>query len=202
MQHLGLVKAFAMSGGDWVIHLLILASVFSLGVIIERALVYKTRRCSPALPDGFLKSWKSGDPAKAAAGLASPVERALAEGLAAAVRDGEKIEDALQASLTLERRALEKRLTILNTLGNNAPFLGLLGTVLGVVRAFHDLAFAGGAGPEVVMQGLSEALIATAVGILVALPCVVAYNWLLKAAEDRVADAEIVGRRLASALKA
>lgn len=199
MNHLGLVKAFAMSGGDWVIHLLILASVVSLGVIIERVLVFRERRVASTLPDGFFKKWRAGQHAEAAAMLAGhPVERDLAEAMDRALAGGESPEHALEAGLALERRALEQRLTLLNTLGNNAPFVGLLGTVLGVVRAFHDLAFASGAGPEAVMQGLSEALVATAVGILVALPCVIAYNWLYKAADDRVADAQIIGRRLAS----
>jgi biopolymer transport protein ExbB/TolQ len=201
MNHLGLVKAFAMTGGDWVIHLLVLASVVSLGVIIERVVVYRARRAAPALPESFLEEWRTGDRAAAVAMLVSrPVERDLAEALSNAHAAGESAEQALDAGLALERRTLEKRLTLLNTLGNNAPFVGLLGTVLGVVRAFHDLAFASGAGPEAVMQGLSEALVATAIGILVALPCVIAYNWLYKAADDRVADAQIVGRRLAASL--
>lgn len=199
MNHLGLVKAFAMSGGDWVIHLLLIASVVSLGVIIERVIVFRARRVGPALPEGFLKKWRAGDHAQAAAMLSGlPVERDLAEAMDRALAQGESPEHALDAGLALERRLLDARLTLLSTLGNNAPFVGLLGTVLGVVRAFHDLAFASGAGPEAVMQGLSEALIATAVGILVALPCVIAYNWLYKAADDRVADAQIVGRRLAA----
>lgn len=199
MKHLGLVKAFAMSGGDWVIHLLLLASVVSLGVIIERVVVYRSRRVAPALPDGFLKKWKAGEHSQAVKMLsAHPVERDLAEVIAEGFAAGETPDHALDAGLALERRTLDARLTLLNTLGNNAPFVGLLGTVLGVVRAFHDLAFSSGAGPEAVMQGLSEALVATAVGILVALPCVIAYNWLYKAADDRVADAQIVGRRLAA----
>lgn len=201
MNHLGLVKAFALTGGEWVIHLLIVASVVALGVIIERIVVYRERRLAPALPEGFLQEWRAGDRGRALSMLASsPVERGLAELLSQAQAAGESAEQALEAGLALERRTLENRLTLLNTLGNNAPFIGLLGTVLGVVRAFHDLAFASGAGPEAVMQGLSEALVATAVGILVALPCVIAYNILFKAADDRIADAQIVGRRLAAAL--
>ncbi len=178
MSHMGLVKAFAETGGDWVIHLLVLASIVSLGVIIERVLVYRARRVVPG----------------------SAAERELSDAIARAVAAGDSPRDAVGAAVVLERRELERRLVLLNTLGNNAPFLGLLGTVLGVVRAFHDLAFASGAGPEAVMQGLSEALVATAIGILVALPCVIAYNLLSKTVEDRVADAEIAGRRLADAL--
>jgi biopolymer transport protein ExbB len=84
---------------------------------------------------------------------------------------------------------------LLGTLGNNAPFIGLFGTVLGVIKAFHDLAQSG-AGPEVVMSGLSEALVATAVGLLVALPCVFAFNNLQKRIKDLMGEMEALGRRL------
>jgi len=70
----------------------------------------------------------------------------------------------------------QKRLTILATLGNNAPFIGLFGTVLGVIKAFHDLHLQHGSGIKVVMGGISEALVATAMGLLVAIPAVIAYN--------------------------
>ena len=75
-----------------------------------------------------------------------------------------------------ERMSLEKRLGVLGTLGNNAPFIGLFGTVLGIIRSFADLAQNQGGGAAVVMRGISEALVATAVGLLVAIPAVIAYN--------------------------
>jgi biopolymer transport protein ExbB len=86
----------------------------------------------------------------------------------------------------------QKRLTILATLGNNAPFIGLFGTVLGVIKAFHDLHVQQGSGIKVVMGGISEALVATAMGLLVAIPAVIAYNafsktlhtWLLLRQND------------------
>jgi biopolymer transport protein ExbB len=68
--------------------------------------------------------------------------------------------------------------------------VGLFGTVLGVIKAFADLAGAEGSGPEVVMAGLSEALIATAVGLLVAIPAVMAYNYLMKRASELLADVD------------
>ena len=94
-----------------------------------------------------------------------------------------------------ERRVLERWMLLLGTLGNNAPFIGLFGTVLGVIKAFHDLAQSG-AGPEVVMAGLSEALVATAVGLLVALPCVFAFNLLSKRVKDLAAETQSLGRRM------
>ena len=96
---------------------------------------------------------------------------------------------------------MEKRLLILGTLGNNAPFVGLFGTVLGVIRAFHDLAQNATAGPEVVMAGLSEALIATAVGLFVAIPCVISYNYFKKQVEDLLSTTETLSRLILSHLR-
>ncbi len=76
--------------------------------------------------------------------------------------------------------SLEKRLGILATFGNNAPFIGLLGTVLGIIKAFHDLGTAKEFGVQVVMEGISEALVATAMGLFVAIPSVIAYNYFVR----------------------
>ncbi len=79
------------------------------------------------------------------------------------------------------RILLEKRLGILATFGNNAPFIGLFGTVLGIINAFHSLSKEGNEfGVNVVMGGISEALIATATGLFVAIPCVIAYNYFVR----------------------
>jgi biopolymer transport protein ExbB len=75
---------------------------------------------------------------------------------------------------------LEKRLGILATFGNNAPFIGLFGTVLGVMKAFHDLGVSNEFGVRVVMEGISQALVATALGLFVAIPCVIAYNYFVR----------------------
>lgn len=76
--------------------------------------------------------------------------------------------------------SLEKRLGILATFGNNAPFIGLFGTVLGIIQAFHDLGRASEFGVRVVMAGISEALVATALGLFVAIPSVIAYNYFVR----------------------
>lgn len=87
----------------------------------------------------------------------------------------------LRAALRREGEAglrvlLEHNLTFLASVGSNAPFIGLFGTVLGIIRAFHDLVGNVGGGADVVMAGISEALVATAVGIFVAIPALAAYN--------------------------
>jgi len=130
-----------------------------------------------------------GGALKAAEGAGARIlSRSLQTGARAAA------EDRVTAAALDERRFLEKRLLILGTLGSNAPFVGLFGTVLGVIRAFHDLAEHSGAGPEIVMKGLSEALIATAVGLFVAIPSVIAYNYLQKQVKDLLSGVESLSR--------
>jgi biopolymer transport protein ExbB len=86
--------------------------------------------------------------------------------------------EAMASARSHERLAMEKHLGILGTLGNNCPFIGLFGTVLGIIKAFADLSHNQGGGAAVVMAGIAEALVATAVGLMVAIPAVVAYNIL------------------------
>jgi biopolymer transport protein ExbB len=165
-------------GAEWVLWLLIVLSVASIGVMIERAAFFLARRLREA--DEVQRRLLSGDLAGAAAavegrdGLEAEVVRAAA---AHAARGPQAVREVLAATLERGRLDYERRLAFLGTLGNNAPFIGLFGTVLGIIRAFFDLArnpAAGGAGA--VMAGISEALIATAVGLFVALPAVVAFN--------------------------
>ena len=87
-----------------------------------------------------------------------------------------KIDRAVKSFLTSERAELEKGFTVLATLGSNAPFVGLFGTVLGIIQAFGMLSSQSGSGSGAVMSGIAEALIATAVGLFVAIPAVVGYN--------------------------
>jgi biopolymer transport protein ExbB len=113
------------------------------------------------------------------------------------------VAEVITAQLDRSRLDYERRLAFLGTLGNNAPFLGLLGTVLGIIRAFADLAAnPGAAGAGTVMAGISEALVATAVGLFVALPAVVAYNlfqrWLRRTAQR----ASVLGHAVVAHLRA
>ncbi len=88
---------------------------------------------------------------------------------------------------------LERNLTFLASVGSNAPFIGLFGTVLGIIRAFHDLVGNVGGGADVVMAGISEALVAPAGGIFVAIPAIVAYNAFQRRVEQLLALSEAPG---------
>jgi len=191
--------SLATTGGDWVIWALVAASIAAVAAIIDRFRLLKGEVLAlQALRGPFLKALSDGDveavqkALDAHPGSASRVLREASDYLG---RGPEALGDHLLAALSDERRVLEKHMLLLGTLGNNAPFIGLFGTVLGVIKAFHDLAQSG-AGPEIVMAGLSEALVATAVGLLVALPCVFAFNFLSKRVKDLIGETEALGRRL------
>lgn len=165
-------------GAEWVLWILLTLSIISVGVMLERAAFFLARRARDA--DSLARLLLAGD----LAGAARAVEgrRGMeADVVRAAVTHARMGPDALRevVSGTIERARVdyEQRLAFLGTLGNNAPFIGLFGTVLGIIRAFFDLSRnPGAAGAGTVMAGISEALVATAVGLFVALPAVIAYN--------------------------
>lgn len=193
-----------LSGGEWVIWGLMLCSVIAVAVIIERGVLLKreTKKFTE-LRHAVIKE-VGGDIKvleKTLARHSGAACRILRAGLNHAQNGVAGVEDLLVSASLDERMLLEKRLLVLGTLGNNAPFVGLFGTVLGVIKAFHDLAQSG-AGPEVVMRGLSEALIATAVGLFVAIPCVVSYNFFQKRVRDLLGGTESLGRVMVAQIRA
>ncbi len=203
-MNLSFLNALALSGGDWVIWGLFLCSVVSIAILIERGILLKRElRDFHALRRGVLECLNEGLPAleKAIRRHHGAAAKILQAGLTQAHHGAAGVEDLLTSASLEERMRLERRLLALGTLGNNAPFIGLFGTVLGVIKAFHDLAQAS-AGPEVVMAGLSEALIATAVGLFVAIPCVVGFNYYQKKVRDLLSGTEALGRLILAHLRA
>lgn len=202
-MNLGLLKTLALTGGDWVIYGLLLCSVVAVAVMIERGmLLSREGRSFRALREALMKELGSdiGSLEKTVKRHQGAAARILNTALTQAEHGPAGVEDLLVAASLQERGFLERRLLVLGTLGNNAPFIGLFGTVLGVIKAFHELAQTG-AGPEVVMQGLSEALIATAVGLFVAIPCVVGYNYFSKQVRDLLSGTESLGRFLLAPIR-
>ncbi len=107
--------------------------------------------------------------------------KALGYGLNFVKKHGaDGLDELFNSYKTVERPLLEKNLNILGTIASNAPYVGLLGTVMGIMKAFNDLAVAPGQGNEVVMAGIGHALVSTAIGLAVAIPAVVAFNLLQK----------------------
>jgi biopolymer transport protein ExbB len=176
-----LFKKSALLGDVWVLWILLFASVLSVAVMIDRWRVFRMNRLDfPAFLEK-LRGLLEVDNAAAALKLCEQHDaleaRIALTGLKNFHRGAASVEEAMKSGLVLERSYFEKNLIILSTMGNNAPFIGLLGTVLGVIKAFHDLGVAGSSGVSVVMSGISAALIATAFGILLAIPAVMANNF-------------------------
>ncbi|MBI3548737.1 MAG: MotA/TolQ/ExbB proton channel family protein [Elusimicrobia bacterium] len=202
---LELIKGLALTGGDWVIWMLLASSVLALAVIIERGILLKREKVAlEQLRERIgdkIASADLGVLGKEAAKVQGLAARVLSAGIVQASHGAAVAEEYMAAAGLEERQAIERRVMILGTLGNNAPFIGLFGTVLGVIKAFRDLAMASTEGPEAVMRGLSEALIATAVGLFVAIPCVIAFNFFQKRIKDLLSGVETMNRLLLARLK-
>lgn len=126
----------------------------------------------------------------------SAVSQVIHYGLIHSGRPRHDIEELLGTKRMEERLKLERYLSVLGTLGNVAPFIGLFGTVVGIIKAFRDLALSGGGGPSVVAKGIAEALVATAGGLLVAIPAVIIYNYFMRRAKSISVDMEVASTRL------
>jgi biopolymer transport protein ExbB/biopolymer transport protein TolQ len=176
--------------GTAVLYVLIVLSVVSLAITIER-LVYFLRRRVDAAALGKALAGKLRE--KDLMGMRTLLEGSITveaavmlEALPWVDRGPDALAEVVAGALREKKKEYERGLVFLGTLGNNAPFVGLFGTVLGIVNSFRELAAATGGGGQMgnVMGGISEALVATAVGILVAIPAVVAFNWFSKQSSD------------------
>lgn len=193
------------AGSSWVLYLLLALSLAAVAVMLERLWFFLQERRPTAALDSALRALRSGGPADAMAKLAGArsMEAAVARACLSDAADGPAaVEERKEGAIERERVRYEKRLAFLGTLGNNAPFVGLFGTVLGIIRAFHDLAGSSMQGTQAVMSGIAEALVATGIGLIVALPAVATYNLFTRHVERAVSAAEIVAHEILAWLKA
>jgi biopolymer transport protein ExbB len=199
-----LLDLMLRAGSRWVLWLLLGLSLAAVAVMLERVWFFVQERPPRDRIAGALRALRDGSPATALAKLAGArsMEAAMMRSCLDHWGDGAAaVEDHKAAALETERLRYEKRLAFLGTLGNNAPFVGLFGTVLGIIRAFHDLAGSSIQGTQAVMSGIAEALVATGVGLLVALPSVAMYNALIRHVETATAGAEATSREVIAHLK-
>jgi biopolymer transport protein ExbB len=189
-----------LTSADWVLWLLVVLSVVSIAIILERFVFFSTHGLSAR--DEILRLLARGelDAAKARVGTARGMEaEVVRQGVDAARLGPVAVEEVMASTVARERPRYERFLSFLGTLGSNAPFIGLFGTVLGIIKAFHDLSgitVKGAAIQQTVMAGISEALVATAVGLAVAIPAVVAYNAYTRWLKTMTASANALSHAL------
>ncbi|HEX5057802.1 MAG TPA: MotA/TolQ/ExbB proton channel family protein [Kofleriaceae bacterium] len=173
--------AFAQLGAEWVLWLLIGMSVLSVGIMIDRALWFRRRDTDTAkftreLRGAFERNELDRIATKYKDDPAVPVQVAL-RGLAERSQGPEAVAEAMQGERVRWRNAGDRHLIVLGTLGNNVPFVGLFGTVLGVINAFENLRQKTAQAEDRTLDLIAEALAATAFGLLVAIPAVIAFNY-------------------------
>ncbi|MSP91641.1 MAG: MotA/TolQ/ExbB proton channel family protein [Myxococcales bacterium] len=195
-------------GVDWVLYLLIILSVLSVAVIIERAVfLWRNRVPVAALQPRLLAALDQGTQAALAvlAGHQGMAARVVHAGVSEMHRGPAAVGEIMAAVIATERKRYDRFLNFLGTLGANAPFIGLLGTVIGIMGAFADLKVqvdtVGSSRSAMIMGSISEALVATAVGLFVAIPAVVAYNQFRTRVKRAESDTEALSSILLAHLK-
>jgi len=200
------LTGFAMMGATWIMWLLVGLSVGGVAVALERAIyLIRTSENVRKLKAQILGFLRSGDVAGARACLErspSHVAGIIAAGLEDPDDGTASAEERMSGAMQLAKLRMEKRLAFLGTLGSNAPFIGLLGTVIGIIRAFHSLNESAGKVTAGLMAEVGEALVATAIGILVALPAIAFFNTFQRIIKARLARADAFGKDVLALLKA
>ncbi len=188
--------ALSLIGTEWVLWLLVLLSVVSVAIMLERLwCFYRVRLDLRPFTRELTRCLSRGEYERAI--TLCEQSRAPESQVALAAfrnrgRGTQAVEQSMLNVLIGQRQRLDRGLVVLGTLGNNAPFIGLFGTVLGIIQAFNDLSLNPAGGAPVVMAGISEALVATAVGLLVAIPAVIAFNGFQRLVKRKVANADAV----------
>jgi biopolymer transport protein ExbB len=198
-------------GASPIMYLMLALSVVSVAIMVERSLFFfRMRENLQKLASELALALDRGDVASAKQLVESSrsAESAIvAAGLSRLDRGAAAVEEAMSGASAVQRMRLERRLGFLGTLGNNAPFVGLLGTVIGIVQAFDHLQVAGGANGSGgamndVMGAIAEALVATAIGLVVAIPAVAAFNAFQRRIRGILGNAEALRHIVLSYVKA
>lgn len=199
------LTAFAMLGATWVMWLLIILSIIGVAIIFERIYYFfASREDVRALQEDLRLLLAKNDVLGARERLAQSKSfqaRIVYSGIEVVGDGPEAVEERLAGETAIARTQMERNLGFLGTVGNNAPFVGLLGTVIGVIKAFHVLDESAGKVTSGLMTEVGEALVATAIGLLVALPAVAFFNYFQRLIRYRLTWADALGRDLLAFLK-
>lgn len=185
------LQTFFFGGGTFgfvVMMVLVLMSIVSLTVVLQRWFSYRSAKSEKSsellarLQESMPKNQQEAADLFDAGGKPGPVSRTLKSLMIAHYNgfDETGVQQIAQVAIQTETENLQQYLSVIGTVGATAPFVGLLGTVVGIMASFQAIAAAGGtAGPAVVAAGIAHALVATALGLVVAVPAVMFYNYFL-----------------------
>lgn len=172
------ISIYAMYAARSILVLLFLLSFFSIAFFIERMIFFKKRfvKDFDSVTEKIDNANSIGDLSAVLSAYRSAETDILLRAIDGRPLTSETFAQRVNGIFLPEKEKWARYSTFLGSVGSNAPFIGLLGTVFGVLKAFADLSLSTTGGPQIVMAGISEALIATAVGLLVAIPAVVFFN--------------------------
>jgi biopolymer transport protein ExbB len=194
--------------GGFTMVVLLASSVLSIAIILERIIFYRNKsslkrkdfmlEIRQEIKKGSLNSAK-----KLCEDANAPFAQVVYAGLSFFGCSEKEISNNMERQIIIETTILERFTSIIGTIGSVAVYIGLFGTVLGIIRAFHDISASGGSGGiSVVISGISEALACTAAGLCVAVPAVVAYNYFMKKIDDFIKDMELAASETMDLLSA
>jgi biopolymer transport protein ExbB/TolQ len=187
--------------GGFTMYILLFCSLLSWAILLERIIYYRKR--SKTKRTEFMtrmaRALKSGNIERAMEVCREtevPFSNVIYSGLDLYGHHEKEISNAMEREIIIETAKLERYTGIVGTIGNTAVYIGLFGTVLGIIRAFHDIAAAGAGGMSIVIGGVAEALVCTATGLFVAIPAVIAFNYFAKKVEHFINDMELCASQL------
>ena len=198
-----LLQIFASGGVT--MYVLLFCSLLSLAVIIDRLWTYwsmmRVKRVEFMRKiQGMMERKDREGAIEVCRDTRAPFARVALAGLELRSRDEKLVSSTLERSVSIQASRLERLTSIVGTIGNVAVYIGLFGTVLGIIRAFRDISAMGTGGMAVVIGGVAEALVTTATGLAVAVPSVIAYNYFVRRIDDFVNDMELCASEMTDLL--
>ncbi len=196
-----------LTAGGFTIVVLAGCSILSLAVILDRCIYYwaRSRVKRSDLMVNIRKELKKGSvehALKICKNANTPFSEVVHSGVSFADHSEKEISNNMERAIVIETNLLEQHTAIVGTIGSIAVYIGLFGTVLGIIKAFNDIAASGTGGINVVINGIAESLVCTAAGLCVAVPAVVAYNYFIKRIDNFITDMELCASETMDLVKA
>lgn len=164
--------------------ILVFCSVLALSFAVERWWFFRRIKLDVGnfmtIVKKYIEERKFNEALDRCKSTQNPLARLVEVGIMNHQKTKSQLIELMNATRLEERLKMERFTIVLGTLGTICPFIGLFGTVIGIIKAFHDLAVSGSGGPSVVAAGISEALLTTATGLAIAIPSVVLFNYFMR----------------------